>query len=77
MAPLALLTRRLPILSLLLGLLFQASLVASSALTTTIGANERTCFYALVDKAGEKVGFYFAVSCQATGQVQVRSRLWR
>lgn len=27
----------------------------ASALTTTINANERTCFYALVDKAGEKV----------------------
>lgn len=26
-----------------------------SALTTTIAANERTCFYAFVDKAGEKV----------------------
>lgn len=26
-----------------------------SALTTTINANERTCFYALVDKSGEKV----------------------
>ncbi|GAA5955240.1 hypothetical protein JCM3765_003255 [Sporobolomyces pararoseus] len=33
----------------------------ASALTTTINANERTCFYALVDKVGEKVGFYFAV----------------
>ncbi|GAA5857268.1 hypothetical protein JCM8547_009407 [Rhodosporidiobolus lusitaniae] len=32
-----------------------------SALTTTINANERTCFYATVDKATEKVGFYFAV----------------
>lgn len=27
----------------------------ASALTTTIAANERTCFYALVDKASEKV----------------------
>ena len=27
----------------------------ASALTTTIPANERTCFYANVDKAGEKV----------------------
>ncbi|KAK4058115.1 hypothetical protein OIO90_000854 [Microbotryomycetes sp. JL221] len=35
--------------------------VEASALTTTIPANERTCFYANVDKAGEKVGFYFAV----------------
>ncbi|KAJ4468887.1 emp24/gp25L/p24 family/GOLD-domain-containing protein [Lentinula aciculospora] len=32
-----------------------------SALTTAIAANERLCFYADVDKAGEKIGFYFAV----------------
>ena len=36
--------------------------VAGSALTTTISAHDRSCFYAWVDKAGEKVGFYFAVS---------------
>ena len=30
----------------------------ASALTTTINANERTCFYALVDKVGEKVSIY-------------------
>ena len=28
----------------------------AAALTTAIGANERTCFYADVDKAGEKIG---------------------
>ena len=28
----------------------------ASALTTAIGANERLCFYADVDKAGEKIG---------------------
>ncbi|KAJ7629365.1 emp24/gp25L/p24 family/GOLD-domain-containing protein [Mycena polygramma] len=33
----------------------------ASALTTAISANERLCFYADVDKAGEKIGFYFAV----------------
>ncbi|KAF7329026.1 Endosomal cargo receptor [Mycena venus] len=33
----------------------------ASALTTAIAANERLCFYADVDKAGEKIGFYFAV----------------
>jgi hypothetical protein len=32
------------------------SVVRGSALTTTIGANERLCFYADVDKAGEKIG---------------------
>ncbi|GAA5994716.1 emp24/gp25L/p24 family protein [Rhodotorula paludigena] len=42
-------------------LLSAAPRVAASALTTTINANERTCFYAAVDKVGEKVGFYFAV----------------
>ncbi|KAH9939710.1 emp24/gp25L/p24 family/GOLD-domain-containing protein [Epithele typhae] len=33
----------------------------AAALTTAISANERVCFYADVDKAGEKIGFYFAV----------------
>ncbi|KAI0808071.1 emp24/gp25L/p24 family/GOLD-domain-containing protein [Fomes fomentarius] len=33
----------------------------AAALTTAISANERLCFYADVDKAGEKIGFYFAV----------------
>ncbi|KAJ6482155.1 emp24/gp25L/p24 family/GOLD-domain-containing protein [Mycena vitilis] len=36
-------------------------LARASALTTAISANERLCFYADVDKAGEKIGFYFAV----------------
>lgn len=35
--------------------------VNASALTTAIAPNERLCFYADVDKAGEKIGFYFAV----------------
>lgn len=35
--------------------------VRASALTTTISPNEKLCFYADVDKAGEKIGFYFAV----------------
>lgn len=30
--------------------------VSASALTTAIGPNERLCFYADVDKAGEKIG---------------------
>jgi len=30
--------------------------VKASALTTAIGPNERSCFYADVDKAGEKIG---------------------
>ncbi|TFK71387.1 hypothetical protein BDN72DRAFT_935763 [Pluteus cervinus] len=35
--------------------------VFASALTTAIAPNERLCFYTDVDKAGEKMGFYFAV----------------
>ncbi|GJE94020.1 emp24/gp25L/p24 family/GOLD-domain-containing protein [Phanerochaete sordida] len=38
-----------------------AEYVAATALTTALAANERLCFYADVDKAGEKLGFYFAV----------------
>jgi len=41
--------------------LFYVINVSASALTTAISANERLCFYADVDKAGEKIGFYFAV----------------
>lgn len=43
------------ILSLLLTLLSLLQLISASALTTTIAANERTCFYASVDKVSEKV----------------------
>jgi hypothetical protein len=51
---------------LVLVLLLTAPLpAAGSALTTTIAAHERSCFYAYVDKVGEKVGFYFAVSRQS------------
>lgn len=45
--------------SLLSLLLLAASLAATaraSALTTPIAANEKLCFYADVDKAGEKIG---------------------
>lgn len=33
-----------------------ASKVYASALTTALAPNERLCFYADVDKAGEKIG---------------------
>ena len=49
---------------MLLPLILLFALVAAvqgSALTTAIAANERLCFYADVDKVGEKLGFYFAV----------------
>lgn len=44
--------------ALLLGallVLLRARTSSASALTTTVPANERACFYANVDKAGEKV----------------------
>lgn len=37
-------------------LLHLIPLALTSALTTAISANERLCFYADVDKAGEKIG---------------------
>ncbi|GAA6035124.1 hypothetical protein JCM8097_006375 [Rhodosporidiobolus ruineniae] len=49
------------LLACLVALVALAPRALASALTTTINANERTCFYANVDKVGEKVGFYFAV----------------
>jgi protein ERP2 len=51
----------LHILSNLFLFLYLSVSVKSSALSTTIASNERLCFYADVDKAGEKLGFYFAV----------------
>lgn len=36
--------------------LFLAAHVRASALTTALSPNERLCFYADVDKAGEKIG---------------------
>jgi hypothetical protein len=40
----------------LLTLLALATTVYSTALSTLLTANERLCFYADVDKAGEKIG---------------------
>ncbi|GAA5842450.1 hypothetical protein JCM9279_005387 [Rhodotorula babjevae] len=56
----ALLAYSAPLL-VVVALLSAAPRAAASALTTTINANERSCFYANVDKVDEKVGFYFAV----------------
>ena len=39
-----------------LSLLLLVNSVRASALTTAIAPNERLCFYADVDKAGEKIG---------------------
>jgi len=52
----------IPLLSTLLSIiLFSPSTVSATALTYKIDANERGCFYAWVDKVGEKLAFYFAV----------------
>ena len=42
-------------------LLLSPTTVEATALTYKIDANERGCFYAWVDKVGEKIAFYFAV----------------
>ncbi|VDB91729.1 unnamed protein product [Peniophora sp. CBMAI 1063] len=47
-------------------LLAYAALASASALTTAISPNERLCFFADVDKVGEKIGFYFAVQSGGT-----------
>lgn len=49
----------LPFLSFFLLLLTTS--VYGSALTTAISPNERLCFYADVDKAGEKIGVRFTI----------------
>ncbi|KAF9565452.1 hypothetical protein CPC08DRAFT_747970 [Agrocybe pediades] len=54
-------SRLIQLLSSLFVFLCLSIAVKASALTTAIGPNERVCFYADVDKAGEKIGFYFAV----------------
>lgn len=48
----------MPPLRFLTSILFLYLLLAvnASSLTTTIAPNERVCFYADVDKAGEKIG---------------------
>jgi hypothetical protein len=46
----------------LVTLVFSPTAVEATALTYKIDANEKGCFYAWVDKVGEKVAFYFAVS---------------
>jgi hypothetical protein len=43
-------------------LVLSPNAVNATALTYKIDANEKGCFYAWVDKVGEKVAFYFAVS---------------
>ncbi|KAI6012241.1 emp24/gp25L/p24 family/GOLD-domain-containing protein [Pisolithus marmoratus] len=59
----------LNVLALCASLLAAAGRARASALTTSVAPNERLCFYADVDKAGEKIGFYFAV--QAGGSFDI------
>jgi protein ERP2 len=47
---------------LFLFLILLCRYVRATALTTAIAANERLCFYADVDKAGEKIGVSIAVT---------------
>ncbi|KAL1742511.1 emp24/gp25L/p24 family/GOLD-domain-containing protein [Schizophyllum fasciatum] len=62
--------RTLPSLfGIISALLFLLPAARATAFTTTIGANERLCFYADVDKPKEKIGFYFAV--QAGGSFDI------
>jgi hypothetical protein len=42
-------------------LVLSPNAVDATALTYKIEANEKGCFYAWVDKVGEKIAFYFAV----------------
>ncbi|EPQ26664.1 uncharacterized protein PFL1_05644 [Pseudozyma flocculosa PF-1] len=49
------------VLSLVSLLVLAPTGASAAALTTLLEPHERSCFYAWVDKAGEKVGFYFAV----------------
>ena len=51
-----------PLLGLVASFLLPAA-VRGSALTTGISANERLCFYADADKAGEKIGVSLHFSC--------------
>ncbi|RCH90647.1 hypothetical protein CU097_004075 [Rhizopus azygosporus] len=51
--------------SVFLGLLFTLATLPSgseaTALTYSVAANEKACFYVMTDKPGKKIGFYFAV----------------
>jgi len=46
------------------------SSVQGAALTTSVDPHSRACFYAWVDKAGEKVGFYFAVQSGSSFDIE-------
>jgi hypothetical protein len=59
-------TRTLSLATSLVGIMLSIltlipNTVEATALTYKIDANERACFYAWVDKVGEKIAFYFAV----------------
>jgi hypothetical protein len=54
-----------PALALLLG----SSLVSASALTTTVEANDKSCFYIDADKVGEKVSVSFCQFAYFGGRI--------
>lgn len=43
-------------------------IVNATSLTYSIAAHEKACFYAHVDKVGEKIAFYFAVCSKRTNR---------
>jgi len=66
----------LSITSLLLySLLFVPNAVNATALTYKIDANEKACFYTWIDKVGEKMAFYFAVSLMSPLHIDFRYKL--
>ncbi|KIL57856.1 hypothetical protein M378DRAFT_171238 [Amanita muscaria Koide BX008] len=48
--------------------------VQGSALTTPIAANQKQCFYANVNKVGEKISFYFAVQSGSSFDIDFKVR---
>lgn len=59
-------------LSILFGLLALAiSSVYGTALTYRLGANEKACFFTLVERQNAKVAFYFAVCPTASRPVNL------
>lgn len=65
----------LPLLGLIASFLLPTA-VRASALTTAISANERLCFYADADKAGEKIGVSLHVEKLIPGEASDRSCLF-
>lgn len=52
-------------------LLFTFQLAAAIPMTVKVGANDRQCLFAQVDKIDSKVGFYFAVQSGGSFDIDV------